>query len=41
MQRYGIADGTVKKAVQVLRDAGLVHTVRGKGVYVSQRSQGT
>jgi len=33
-QRYGVADGTVKKAVQVLRDEGLVRTVPGRGVYV-------
>ncbi len=34
-QTYGVSDGTVKKAVQILRDEGLVHTVRGKGVFVS------
>ena len=33
-QRYGVAGGTVKKAIQVLRDEGLVHTVIGRGVYV-------
>jgi GntR family transcriptional regulator len=33
---HGVADQTVKKAVQVLRDEGLVHTVTGKGVYVSE-----
>ena len=37
MQRYGISDGTVKKAIDVLRSEGLVHTVRGKGVYVNER----
>jgi Bacterial regulatory proteins, gntR family len=40
-QTYGVSDGTVKKAVQVLRDEGLVRTVRGRGVYVSPSPQGT
>ena len=33
-QEYGIAKGTVEKAIQVLRDAGEVRTVIGRGVYV-------
>jgi GntR family transcriptional regulator len=33
-QRYEVSDGTVKKAVQVLRDEGLVRTVQGRGVFV-------
>lgn len=33
-QEYGVADGTVQKAVQILRDEGLVHTVIGRGVFV-------
>jgi GntR family transcriptional regulator len=37
VQTYGVADQTVKKAVQVLRDEGLVKTVIGKGVYVVER----
>jgi GntR family transcriptional regulator len=36
-QRYGVADGTVKKAVALLRDEGLVRTVIGRGYYVSPR----
>jgi GntR family transcriptional regulator len=36
-QRYGVAGGTVKKALQVLRDEGLVRTVIGRGVYVVER----
>lgn len=35
MQRYEVSDGTVKKAVQVLRDEGLVRTVPGRGVFVT------
>lgn len=33
-QEYGIARHTARKAIAVLRDAGLVHTVMGKGTYV-------
>ena len=33
-QRYGVAVGTVKKAVEVLRTEGLVHTVIGRGIFV-------
>jgi GntR family transcriptional regulator len=33
-QRYGVAVGTVKKAVEVLRSEGLVHTVTGRGIFV-------
>jgi GntR family transcriptional regulator len=36
VQRYEVADGTVKKAIGVLRDAGLVVSVQGKGTYVSR-----
>jgi GntR family transcriptional regulator len=36
-QRYEVSDGTVKKAVQVLRDEGLVRTVKGRGVYVVEK----
>jgi GntR family transcriptional regulator len=37
VQEHGVADQTVKKAVQVLRDEGLVRTITGKGVYVTER----
>jgi len=33
-QQYEVARGTVEKAIQVLRDEGLVRTVIGRGVYV-------
>ena len=37
-QRYDVSDGTVKKAVAVLRAEGLVRTVTGRGVYVVDRA---
>jgi GntR family transcriptional regulator len=33
-QRYGVAVGTVKKALEVLRADGRVHTVIGRGIFV-------
>ncbi|MGE5131846.1 MAG: GntR family transcriptional regulator [Gemmatimonadota bacterium] len=35
MQTYGVADGTVKRAINKLREEGLVKSVPGRGVYVS------
>jgi GntR family transcriptional regulator len=35
-QTFGIAVGTVKKAIGVLRDEGLVYTVSGRGVFVGR-----
>lgn len=34
-QTYGIAGGTVDKAIDVLRAEGLVKTVPGRGIYVT------
>jgi GntR family transcriptional regulator len=34
-QEYGVARDTLRKAVQVLKDEGLVETVIGMGVYVT------
>jgi DNA-binding IscR family transcriptional regulator len=34
---YGVAQGTAEKAVRVLRDEGIVRTVRGKGIYTLPR----
>ena len=36
-QTYGIADGTIQKALGILKAEGLVHTVRGRGVFVTPR----
>jgi DNA-binding GntR family transcriptional regulator len=37
VRRYGVADQTVRKAVGVLRDEGLVHTVNGKGTFLTAK----
>lgn len=34
---YGVARDTLRKAVQVLKDEGLVETVRGMGIYVAEQ----
>jgi GntR family transcriptional regulator len=36
-QQYGIAKGTAEKALGVLRTEGLVVTVPGRGIYVTDR----
>ena len=36
-QEHGIAIGTVTRAVDVLRDVGLVRTIPGRGVWVVER----
>jgi len=37
MQTYGVSDGTVKRAIADLRNAGLVKSVTGRGTYVAER----
>lgn len=37
-QEYGVARGTARKAIAVLRDEGLVITVKGRGSYVTPAS---
>ena len=34
MQEFGVAGGTVDKAIGILRAEGLVRTVTGRGIYV-------
>jgi hypothetical protein len=38
-QTYEVADGTVQKALRILKDEGLAHTVQGRGVFVTRRPQ--
>ena len=38
-QTYEVADGTVQKALRILKDEGLAHTVPGRGVFVTRRLQ--
>ena len=35
MQTHDVSDGTVKRAIGILRDEGLVRLVKGKGTYVT------
>lgn len=35
-QEFGVARGTARKAVAVLRDRGLVVTIKGRGTYVTK-----
>jgi GntR family transcriptional regulator len=37
-QTYGIADGTIQKALAILKAEGLVRGVRGRGVFVTSRT---
>lgn len=37
VQEYGLARGTVVKAVQLLVDEELVYPVRGRGMFVKER----
>jgi GntR family transcriptional regulator len=38
VQEYGIARGTARKAIELLRDRGLVTTVVGRGTFVLPRA---
>lgn len=38
-QEFGAADGTVGKAMAILRDEGLAESVRGLGVFATEPSQ--
>jgi DNA-binding GntR family transcriptional regulator len=39
VQEYGVARGTARKAIQLLRERGLVITVVGRGTYVAANRQ--
>jgi len=39
MQEYGVAGGTIDKAIGILRREGLVRTVTGRGIYVVPEDQ--
>ncbi|RSM67558.1 GntR family transcriptional regulator [Actinoplanes sp. ATCC 53533] len=40
VQEYGVARGTARKAIQLLRERGMVVTVVGRGTYVAGTSSG-
>jgi len=37
VQEYGVARGTARKSIQLLRERGLVVTVIGRGTYVASK----
>ncbi|WBB79756.1 GntR family transcriptional regulator [Micromonospora sp. WMMD882] len=41
VQEYGVARGTARKTIQLLRERGLVVTVVGRGTYVVAKPQPT
>ena len=38
-QQYGVAGGTIDKAIAILREEGLVRTVIGRGIYVTRPNE--
>jgi DNA-binding GntR family transcriptional regulator len=36
---YGVSIGSVKRAIELLRDDGLVRTVIGRGIFVTRRDK--
>ncbi len=40
-QRYGLEADSVRRAIQILSDEGLVYTLEGQGAYVSSRAEET
>lgn len=39
VHEYGVARGTARKSIQLLRERGLVVTVVGRGTFVAERPQ--
>lgn len=39
VQEYGVARGTARKAIELLREQGLVITVTGRGTFVIRQSE--
>jgi len=39
-ERYEVSDATVKRALRVLREEGLIYSVRGRGTFVGPRPAG-
>ncbi|XVU30441.1 GntR family transcriptional regulator [Actinoplanes sp. CA-054009] len=39
VQEFGVARGTARKALELLRERGLVVTVVGRGTFVARRPQ--
>lgn len=35
-EHYGVAYGTIRRAMQVLRDRGLITTIHGRGTFVAR-----
>jgi DNA-binding GntR family transcriptional regulator len=40
MQEHGVSRGTVREAVAILRDDGLVITIQGRGTFVRREAAG-
>lgn len=38
-QRYGVARNTARRAVELLRERGLVYTIGGRGTFVKGRAK--
>lgn len=39
-EHYGVAYGTVRRAMEVLRERGLIKTIHGRGTFVSGDANG-
>jgi GntR family transcriptional regulator len=39
LQQYGLARGTIRKAMRLLADEGLAEVIQGRGVFVAERPE--